>query len=241
MEPGLTWRGWLDAGAIHPANRRHKTIAAPHHVDDVAGTRLAVAEHLAQRRDMHPQIGVVDERRRPRAGEQVLLGHSLPGALDQREQDLHGATAEPRRLVALEEDPVRRDQPERTECQGRRSVRLARAAHVQRASLFLMRDLYAILAGSPVVRCPTFAKNNIGSCRLRLAWSRQTAPPLAVSRERVAAAFGPLVFAIHHGWRWPERRRRTRQIDRRSSRQAHIADTDGECDLALQAGRAELS
>ena len=84
---------------------------------------MAIAQCLAQRGDMNTQIGIVDEGIRPRTRQQILLGHGLAGALDQGEQDLHGAAAQAADLAALEQDALRGDQPERAERQRMSCVR----------------------------------------------------------------------------------------------------------------------
>jgi len=74
---------------------------------------LPVAEGAAQRAYLNLQVRVFDECLRPRAGHQLLLGHNLAGALDQSRQDVKGAAAEPHRLVALEQEPLRCQEPVR--------------------------------------------------------------------------------------------------------------------------------
>src|SRR5689334_25437160 len=74
---------------------------------------LAVAEGAAQGADLDLQVRFFDERSRPGSGYQLLLADHLAGAFDQGGQDVEGAAAEPHRLVALEQEPPRRKQPER--------------------------------------------------------------------------------------------------------------------------------
>ena len=74
---------------------------------------LAVAEGAAQGADLNLQIRFFDEGLRPDAGDQFLLADHLAGAFDQSGQNVEGAAAEPHRLVALEQEPLRRKEPER--------------------------------------------------------------------------------------------------------------------------------
>jgi hypothetical protein len=47
---------------------------------------------------------------RPGSGDQLLLADHLAGKFDERAQDVKGAADEPHRLVALEEEPLLRQQ-----------------------------------------------------------------------------------------------------------------------------------
>jgi hypothetical protein len=76
-------------------------------------TALAVAEGAAQRADLHLQIAFLDERLRPGPTYQFLFAHHLAGAFDQSSQDVEGAAAEPHRLVALEQETLLCEEPER--------------------------------------------------------------------------------------------------------------------------------
>ena len=109
MPVRLGWRGGLRGRPVHLPDRSHEAIAAAHDIDDVAGARLAVAQRLAQRRDMDPKIGVVDHDARPHAIQQLLLGHRLAGPLQQRQQKIHRAAAEAALLVALEQKAALRE------------------------------------------------------------------------------------------------------------------------------------
>src|SRR5882672_11488170 len=75
---------------------------------------LAVAEGAAQRAYLNLQVRVFDECLRPRAGHQLLLGHDRARAVDKGGQDVEGAAAQPHRPVALEQEPLRSKEPERT-------------------------------------------------------------------------------------------------------------------------------
>jgi len=106
---GVGWRGGLRGRPVHVPNRSHEAIAAAHDIDDVARARLAVAQCLAQCRDMDPEVGILDHYSRPHAIQQFLLGHRLAGAFQQRQQKIHGAAAEAALFVALEQEPALRE------------------------------------------------------------------------------------------------------------------------------------
>ena len=74
---------------------------------------MAVAEGAAQGADLDLQIRFFDERFRPGSGYQLVLADHLAGAFDQSGQDVEGAAAEPHRLVALEQQPLRCKEPVR--------------------------------------------------------------------------------------------------------------------------------
>ena len=95
------------------AYRRDEIVAASRNGGDVAIAALAVAEGAAQRADLDLQVCFFDEGFRPGSGDQLLLADHLAGALDQSGQDVEGAAAEPHRLVALEQEPLRCEEPER--------------------------------------------------------------------------------------------------------------------------------
>src|SRR5262249_4236946 len=69
-----------------------------------------IAEHPAQGCDVDAQIGLFDMDVRPDQIHQIVLADHLSASLDQCDQDLHGAAAEVQRTVALEEDPLLRQQ-----------------------------------------------------------------------------------------------------------------------------------
>ena len=98
------------------ASHRGDEIVAPSwNGDDVAMAALAVAEGAAQRAHLDLEVRVFDEGFRPGSGDQFLLADHLAGAFDQSGQDVEGAAAEPHRLVALEQQPLRCKEPERPE------------------------------------------------------------------------------------------------------------------------------
>src|SRR5260370_33205280 len=81
--------------------------------DHVTVPALAVAEGAAQGAHLNLQVRLFDERLRPGSGDQLLLADHLAGAFDQSSQNVKGAAAEPHRLVALEQEPPRRQEPVR--------------------------------------------------------------------------------------------------------------------------------
>jgi hypothetical protein len=81
--------------------------------DDVAMAVLAVAEGTAQSADLNLQIRFFHERSWPGSGDQLFLADHLAGMFDQSGQDVEGAAAEPHRLVALEQKPLRCNEAER--------------------------------------------------------------------------------------------------------------------------------
>jgi hypothetical protein len=89
----------------------------------VAILALSVAKGATQSADLDLQIGLPDEGLRPGAGYQLLLADHLAGAFDQSGEDVKGAAAEPHWLVALQQEPLRRKQPERTK-RDRASIQL---------------------------------------------------------------------------------------------------------------------
>ena len=96
------------------ASYRGDEIVAPsRNGDDVAIAALAVAEGAAQGAHLNLQVRFFDERLRPGSGDQFLLADHLAGAFDQGGQDVKGAAAEPHRLVALEQEPLRCKEPVR--------------------------------------------------------------------------------------------------------------------------------
>ena len=97
------------------ANRRNEIVASSRNGDDVAMAALAVAEGATQSADLNLQIRFFDEGLRPGSGDQFLLADHLAGAFDQSGQNVKSAAAEPHRLIALEQEPPRCNEPERAE------------------------------------------------------------------------------------------------------------------------------
>src|SRR5260370_5471470 len=81
--------------------------------DHVTVAAVAVAEGGAQGAHLNLQVRLFDERLRPGSGDQLLLADHLAGAFDQSSQNVKGAAAEPHRLVALEQEPLRCKEPVR--------------------------------------------------------------------------------------------------------------------------------
>src|SRR6185295_937870 len=106
-------RGERGPRLVLDACRGDEIVAASWNGDDVAMAALTVAEGTAQSADLNLQIRVLDERFRPGSGDQFLLADHLAGAFDQSGQDVEGAAAEPHRLVALKQEPLRCNEAER--------------------------------------------------------------------------------------------------------------------------------
>jgi hypothetical protein len=97
---------------------RDKSVAPAGVVGDVAPARAAIAERLAQRCDMDPQGAVIDDRVGPGVSDQLFLGYRFAGALDQCDQNVERTTTEAHSLSVVEQNSLRRNQPERSEGEG---------------------------------------------------------------------------------------------------------------------------
>jgi hypothetical protein len=95
------------------AYRSDKIVTSSGNGDDVAVPTLAVAEGAAQSAHLNLEIRFFDVRFRPGSGDQLLFADHLAGAFDQSSQNVKGAAAEPHRLVALEQEPLRCKEPVR--------------------------------------------------------------------------------------------------------------------------------
>ena len=111
------------------SDRGDEIVAPPWNGDDVAIAVLAVAEGAAQGADLNLEICFFNVGLRPGPGDQFLFADHLAGAFDQSGQDVKGAAAQPHRLVALEQKPLRRKEPERPK-RDRVSVHEGRVAGV---------------------------------------------------------------------------------------------------------------
>jgi hypothetical protein len=87
-------------------------------VGDVALADPAIAERLAQRRNMDPEGSLFDDRVRPSPCDQLFFRDRLAGALDQRHQNIESTAAEPQWFPVLQKCALRRDQPEHSEGEG---------------------------------------------------------------------------------------------------------------------------
>jgi hypothetical protein len=72
-----------------------------------ASSRISIAR--TQLWDL--QIRIFDKCLGPGSGNQFLLVNHLAGVFDQGGEDVKGATAEPHRVLALEQEPLRCKQP----------------------------------------------------------------------------------------------------------------------------------
>lgn len=100
-----------DAGGGRLARARHRcqeAVAAARHGGDVALAVAPVAKHLAQRRQVHPQGGIVDHRIGPDQRQQFMLVDDVAGALEQGQQQVHGAASQPYRAFAFQQPAFKR-------------------------------------------------------------------------------------------------------------------------------------
>src|SRR6185369_5378127 len=95
------------------ADRGDEVVTPSRNGDDVAMAALAVAEGAAQGAYLNLEIRVFDVRFRPGPRDQFLFADHLSRAFDQAGQDVKGAAAEPHRLIALEQEPLRCKEPVR--------------------------------------------------------------------------------------------------------------------------------
>src|SRR5215471_4212910 len=92
-----------------------KSVTPARIVGDVALTRAAIAQRLAERGDMNPQSPLVDNRIGPGAGDEFVLADRFAGAFDQRYQNIQRPAAEAQRFPVFEQHSLCRDQPQRPE------------------------------------------------------------------------------------------------------------------------------
>ena len=87
-------------------DRRNKTVPALRHGNDIALASLTVAQCLAQRCHVHPQVDVFDDAVRPDGGHQLLLAHHLAGVAQQSQENVHRSPTQSQRLIALKHQPL---------------------------------------------------------------------------------------------------------------------------------------
>jgi hypothetical protein len=75
-------------------DRRNEAVAAPGNVGDIAPAGLAIAESTAQRCDVNPKTGFLDEGVRPDPGEQLLFAQQLARPFDEGHEDIARAASE---------------------------------------------------------------------------------------------------------------------------------------------------
>ncbi len=80
--------------AIVGRRRQQQAVAAPRHGLDGAG-----AEHLAQRGDVHVEIGLLHDQRPPHRDQQFILGHQRAGARHQRQHQVERPSTDGRLLA----------------------------------------------------------------------------------------------------------------------------------------------
>jgi hypothetical protein len=77
---------------------------------------LPVAKQPSDRGNVNTEIGFIDRGRRPGAGEQRFLAHQIARVLDQGDEDVKRAAADPNRSVAFQQQLVSRKQAKRAKC-----------------------------------------------------------------------------------------------------------------------------
>jgi hypothetical protein len=132
------------------ASQGDETIAPSRDGDDVAPTVLAVAEGAAQSTHLDLQIGFLNEGSRPGAGDQLFLANHFAGAFDQGRQDLEGAAAQPHRLIPLEQQSLRCQEPERP-----KRNRVCVHVRSEVPKLCLMTCDFTVAARRTPNRCPS--------------------------------------------------------------------------------------
>ena len=96
-------------------DRRGEAVSAAWDVHDETVTGRAIAEHLAERSDMDPEVGLLDGDIGPDGGDHVVVTDDLTGAPDQNDEDVERAAAERDGLALHEQEPPRRRKLERPE------------------------------------------------------------------------------------------------------------------------------
>lgn len=76
-------------------NRRNEAVASSRDGNDVAGARTPVAERPPQGGDLDPEIAPIDHGVGPGASQQLFLADDLAGTVDQSDQEIERAAADP--------------------------------------------------------------------------------------------------------------------------------------------------
>src|SRR5215471_13707940 len=102
-------RRWSDRRlwcGMHCRDRRHKRVATARDVGDVARAVSAMAQGLAQRRQLNAQAALVDRNVGPHPLCQLPFTDDFAGMLDQHDQHVHRPTAESDWLAIPLEKPL---------------------------------------------------------------------------------------------------------------------------------------
>jgi len=84
-------------------DRSYETIAPTGNIGDVTLSCLSVAEGPAKRRDVNPEVSLLDESVRPHAGDQLLLADKFVWTLGQSDQYVQRTASEADQLTILQE------------------------------------------------------------------------------------------------------------------------------------------
>ena len=90
------------------AQWRNKTVAALGDRDDIALPGLAVAQCLAQRSHVHPQVAVFHHAFGPDPCDQLLFAHHIAGVLQQDQQNVHRPPPQAQRAAGLQHQALAR-------------------------------------------------------------------------------------------------------------------------------------
>jgi hypothetical protein len=82
------------------------------HVDDVSSVILPIAKRATKRRDVHPNVGLFDERVRPYNASKFFLLYNFASPFGQDLQNGQSATSQAQRTIAFEQQPLSGKQPE---------------------------------------------------------------------------------------------------------------------------------
>lgn len=111
-------RGWPVLRGRGAVQGSREAIATAGHVDDIAGAFAAIAQGLAQGRDVEAQAALVDIHVSPDPLDQFPLVDDLAGSLGEKDEDVECTTAKMKRGAVSLEQPRLRKQSEGPEGNG---------------------------------------------------------------------------------------------------------------------------
>ncbi len=94
---------------------RYELIATAHHRRDKALVLRPLPQCFAQSGNMHLEVAFLHHSLRPRASHELFLGDELAPTLDERRQQVQGASANRHARTAIEQCLLRRDEAKRSE------------------------------------------------------------------------------------------------------------------------------
>ena len=97
-------------------DRRNEAVAAPGNVDDVATSRVLIAECSTQSGNVNGKVGRSDERFGPYSCHQLLITEQSACSFDQREEDFESTATKMNRLVVFGKQSLCREETEWTKC-----------------------------------------------------------------------------------------------------------------------------